>query len=414
MDLWLVVFGAGALLLRAGLALQASGSVRAKNSASAVMRVTANTAVIVLVFWAVGAAILLQGNNGWFGVSREYLLGTVPAEAAKLFFHVTIVLIGGAVVAGALAERSRFYVSTVLSGVVGGLLLPITGHWIWKGGWLYDLGFVDVGGASAIHLAAAVAAGVAVIALGPRTGKYNKDRSSNSIPGHALALSGVGVLLILAGWVPYLLGCVLTHAPGAVDPTTGLVLSQPVGLTAMNTLLGASAGALAGLLFSQFRYAGHPDIFFTFSGLVGGLVAISAGAGSMGNVGAVMTGAVAGLAVPLLTLTMDSRLRLDDPVGVIGIHGIGGLWGTLAAGLFVPLDAGGRLKQILLQVIGIVVIASAAAVVSLVVVILLRVAGSLRVADTDEFDGLDIGEHDINSYPDFQQTMIKSYHLREV
>jgi ammonium transporter, Amt family len=406
MDIGLVILGAAALLLRAGFGLYASGSLRAKNGASAVLRITADTAVSALVFWAVGAAILFQTNNGYFGLDFHYLPGQSPPFADSEFFHLTIILIAGAIVAGAIAERTRFYVGVVLSILLAGLIVPIAGHWAWTG-WLKEHGFIDTGGAAVIHLSAAACAAVAALFVGPRVGKYNKDGTSNSIPGHALPLSSVGVLLLLAGWFPYLLGCVISHGP--VSEATG---EPMVAVAAMNIILAASAGALAGLIYGQFRY-GKPDVFFTYTGLLAALVAISAGVTTMGNLGAVITGAIAGLVVPLLTLEVDRQGKLDDPLGVISIHGIGGIWGTFAAALFAPADFHHRLNLLGIQTVGIVAILILSVVLSLAVVLLLKLAGSLRCTDADEQDGLDIGEHDINGYPDFQQTTIKSYHLRE-
>ncbi len=406
MDIGLVILGAAALLLRAGFGLYASGSLRAKNGASAVLRITADTAVGALVFWAFGAAILFQTANGYVGLDVHYLLGRSPQFADSEFFHLSILLIAGAIVAGAIAERTRFYVGVALSILLAGLIVPVAGHWAWTG-WLKQGGFIDTGGAAVIHLSAAVCAAIAVLFVGPRTGKYNKDGSSNSIPGHALPLSSVGVLLLLAAWFPYLLGCVISHGP--VSESTG---EPMVAVAAMNIILAASAGALAGLIYGQFRY-GKPDVFFTYTGLLAALVAISAGVATMGNLGAVITGAIAGLIVPLLTLEVDRSGKLDDPIGVISIHGIGGIWGILAAALFAPGDFQHRFGLLGIQTVGIAAIVILSAVLSIVVILVLKLGGSLRSTDADEFDGLDIGEHDINGYPDFQQTTIKSYHLRE-
>jgi ammonium transporter, Amt family len=406
MDIGLVILGAAALLLRAGFGLYASGSLRAKNGASAVLRITADTAVSSLVFWAIGAAILFQTSNGFFGIDVHSLFGRSPQFADSEFFHLAIVLIGGAIVAGALAERARFYVGIALSVLLAALVIPIAGEWAWWG-WLKQGGFIDTGGATVIHVSAAVCAAVAVFFVGPRVGKYNKDGSSNSIPGHALSLSSVGVLLLLVGWFPYLLGCVVSH-----NPSPDSTVEPIVAVAAMNIILAAAAGALAGLIYGQFRY-GKPDVFFTYTGLLAGLVAVSAGVATLGNIGAVVTGAIAGLIVPLLTLEIDRLGKFDDPIGGISIHGIGGIWGTLATALFAPTGEHGRIAMLGIQTVGIAAIVILSAVATLVVIMVLRLVGSLRSVEADEIDGLDIGEHDINGYPDFQQTTIKSYHLRE-
>ncbi|HSV15325.1 MAG TPA: hypothetical protein VLI90_13785, partial [Tepidisphaeraceae bacterium] len=288
------------------------------------------------------------------------------------------------------------------------VVIPLAGHWVWFG-WLKERGFIDVGGASVIHLSAAVCAAIGAALVGPRMGKYNKDGSSNSVPGHALPLTSIGTLMLLVAWFPYLIGCVLAHDSSGDLSTVGF---GAVGMTATNIMLAAAGGALAGMIYGQFRYR-KPDVSFTYIGLMGALVAISAGAAGMGNVGALITGAIAGLIVPLLTFEIDMRWHLDDPLGVAAIHGVGGLWGVFAAALFASGTVSERLKLLGVQALGAAAIIALAAVVSLVVFLALKATLGLRVNDSDEFDGLDLGEHDINAYPDFQQTTIKSYHLRE-
>jgi Amt family ammonium transporter len=406
--LLLIFFALGALLLRAGFALQASGSLRAKNSASAILRITADAAAAALAFWAVGAAILFQHHNGWFAIDHRFLFQEPPELASTEFFHLTLCLIGGAVIAGALAERAKFYVSVAASALLAGLVFPIVGHWIWFGK-LHDWGFIDFGGATAIHLSAAVFGTIGVAVVGSRAGKYNKDGSSNSIPGHSLPMVGLGAMLLLVGWLPYLLGCVVSHwsIPSQIDDVL-------LGVSATNILLAGMSGVAGGLLYSHYRYR-KPDMFFAYSGLLGALVAISPGLMVVSNVGAAIIGLVAGFIVPIATLALDLDARLDDPIGLIAIHGIGAIWGILATAILDTTDATfvDHLRRLAIQAggLGAVLVISTAAATALFLG--LKAITPLRVVEADEFDGLDIGEHDINSYPDFQQTTIKSYHLRE-
>ncbi len=405
--LWLIVFGVGTLLLRTGFAMQASGSLRAKNATSSVLRITADTAAAALVFWAFGAALLFPGDNGWFNAK---LLLHQPADMAGVeFFHLTICLIGGAVISGALAERVKFYVGVLATVVLAGVVVPITGHWVWYG-WLHNLGFIDLGGATVIHLSAAVFAAVGVAVVGARAGKYNRDGSSNSIPGHALPMLGIGALLIFVGWFPYLLGCTATHYQYGSDSTIA------PGITAMNIMLAGAGGVVGGLVFSHFRYR-KPDVFFTYSGLLAALVAISPAAVAVSGIGAVSIGLVAGVIVPIAAVAVDMRARLDDPLGLIVIHGVGSIWGTLAAAFFVVLGpesgAVDHFRLLAVQALGIVAVMVPTSIVAMIVFLGMKLLGNLRVPAADETDGLDIGEHDLNSYPDFQQTTIKSYHMRE-
>jgi Amt family ammonium transporter len=239
---------------------------------------------------------------------------------------------------------------------------------------------------------------VAAVLVGPRMGKYNRDGSANAIPGHSVPLANVGMLLVLAGWLPYVLGFVGTAKAGAAG---------------MNVLLAGAAGCVAAVGLSQVRYF-KADIHLAFAGMLGGLVAISAAADVGSGIAAVVIGGVAGIIVPMAMVMLDLVWKVDDPTGGIVVHGVGAAWGILAAGLFAGTGSmGARIGLLGVQVLGLVVIAGLAAVVSGGVLWGLKRTVGLRSKEADEFDGLDLAEHDIGSYPDFQQTMIKSYHLRE-
>jgi Amt family ammonium transporter len=407
-DLFLLLLAICTLLLRIGFALQASGSLRAKNSASSILRITADGAAAALAFWAVGAGLLFQTKNAWIGFDFKFFCSEPPDFAGTEFFHFAICMIGGAVVAGALAERAKFYVGVAASAVLGGIVFPIFGHLVWFGK-LHAMGCIDFGGASVIHLPAAVFGAVGVAIVGSRAGKYNKDGSSNVIPGHALPLMGLGSMVMLIGWFPYLLGCVGTHwFDDRAMPT-----DINFGISAINILLAGMAGVAGGLSYSHFRYR-KPDMFFAYGGMLGALVAISSGVAGVPNWGAVVIGFVAGILVPLCTLVIDLDAHLDDPIGLVAIHGVGSIWGLLATALFIqPRHISDNFRVLAVQAgtIGLVLLVST--ILAAGFFLGLRLIGSLRVVEADEFDGLDIGEHDINSYPDFQQTTIKSYHLRE-
>jgi Amt family ammonium transporter len=395
----IAVFGAALLLMRVGQVLYATGLCRSKNAAAAAARGVADLCVAALAFWAVGAAILLQQDNGVFSVNRPLLFGW-SGVTGQAFFFAAVTLIASGAVFGAVGERSRFLPVCAASGLVAGLLVPVAGQWAWRG-WLHRVGFVDVAGASAVHLTAGVCAAVGAALTGPRTGKYNRDGSANMIPGHNIPLAAVGALAMFVAWFPYLAGSEL--AVGKITTT----LAGP-----MNVLLAAAAGGAAAMALSQIRY-GKADIVLTLTGLLGGLVAISGAGGTVGTPAAVVIGAVAGLVVPLSAISLDLLAHLDDPTSAAAIHGVGGLWGTLAAGLFSDGSFVQRAKLVGIQLLGALAIIALAAALSLALFAVLRAAGRLRAREADEYDGLDLAEHDIGSYPDFQQTMIKSYHLRE-
>jgi ammonium transporter, Amt family len=205
-------------------------------------------------------------------------------------------------------------------------------------------------------------------------------------------MASVGTLLILVGWTPYVL---------AASVVTGGAAIERAGI---NVVLAGSAGALVAVILSHLRY-GKPDIMLTYGGLLGGLVAISGCGGAVGTLAAVVIGAVAGLIVPMATVMLDLRFKVDDPSGGVAVHLVGGAWGTLAVGIF--------LQKPIVQALGLLVIMLFAMLAAAIIFLLLRYTIGLRLHEDAEYDGTDLAEHDLNAYPDFQQTMIKSYHLRE-
>jgi Amt family ammonium transporter len=393
----LIIFGIGTLLLRAGFALQVSGSLRSKNAAAMIVRTIADTAAAALAFWAFGAAILFQTRNGWIGFDTRFFFHEPPDFAATEFFHMTLCLIGSAIVTGALAERSKFYAGVITSAVLGGLVFPIAGHCIWFGQ-LHELNFIDFGGATAIHLSGAIFAAIGVAVLGSRSGKFNRDGSSNSIAGHSLPMLGIGALLLFAGWFPYLIGCVCAHwtPPSSLDEVV-------IGIAATNILLAAAGGVVGGLLYSHQRYR-KPDLFFVFSGVIAGLVAISAGLAAVNNPEALLIGFVAGIIAPIVATHLDTSAHLDDPLGLIAIHGTSAIWGTLAAALFVPTTyMPDHLKLLAIQAGGVVGVIVLSSVVALPLFLVLRKLNMLRSTTADEISGHDLGEHDVHAYPDSLQ-----------
>lgn len=391
------LMGAAILLMRVGQLLFAAGLCRSKNAAAMAVRLIADLCAATLAFWAVGAAILRQNAHAQSASEFHALFWT---GGGSLFFHTAVVLIATAVVSGSLAERSRFITVWAASALLGGLVVPLAGQWVWNG-WLARLGMVDVAGASAVHLSAGVCAAVGAALVGPRAGKYNRDGSANMIPGHNLPLAAAGVLVMLVAWVPYVAGSSMAHGE------MSKMIREP-----SNVLLAAASAGAASMTLAHFRY-GKPDVVLSLTGVMGGLVSITAAGGTVGTASAVIIGAVAGLIVPMSTVALDLLFHLDDPTGGVSIHAIGGLWGALAAGIFAPLGMMERFKLAGIQMLGAAAILALAAGASLILFAVLKATVGLRLREADEYDGLDLAEHDIGAYPDFQQTTIKSYHLRE-
>ncbi len=394
--LWLLLCGIGTLLIRAGSAMHCSGMSRSKNSAGMIMRMVSDLALISLSFWLIGAA--LMGSPG-SAIDWNHLL--VPGRASpsgRQFFLLTATLISGGIVVGAIGERSKFFPACAASIALGGVVVPLALRWTLAGGWLARLGFVDLAGAAAIHLAGAVAGLLFVRLVGARLGKYNTDGSSNAIPGHSVPMASAGVLLMLIGWFPYLLGFAGTGPAAA--------------FVAMNLLLAGSAGAVASLVLGHVRYY-KPDIHFTYAGLMAGMVAISAAGNTEYSIWAVVIGILAGLLLPPLMILMDMVWKIDDVSGGLAVHGVGAVVGLMLAPFAASLSWADRLRAVGAQLLGMAVVAALTVAVFLPVLYVLKRSFGLRSREADEFDGLDLAEHDIGAYPDFHQNMIKSYHLRE-
>jgi len=392
MQLMLLLSIVGAIAMRAGFAIQAAGMVRSKNSAAAICRHLCDLCIAILGFWAVGMAIM-AGGGSFFWMAPELIMGWETNATNAAFPLVAGVLIATAIVPGVLAERARFWPALWTGLALSTIVIPVIGAWAAGGtGFLANLKLLDLLGATTIHWPGAVAATVAALFVGARTGKFNRDGSSTAIPGQSVPLAGAGLFILLFGWMMW----------------GGLGALRPL-------LLAGAAGGMASLILSQVRYY-KPDLHLISAGLLGALVAASAGGATLSSVGAVITGGVAGVLVPMAILIIDVRFRIDDPSGGIAIHGIGAAWGALSAPFLnvASFDFVDRLKSLGANSLALVLAGALSAGVSFALWTVLKKTTPLKVKEHDEFDGLDLAEHDIGAYPDFQQNTIKSYHLREV
>jgi Amt family ammonium transporter len=388
----LILFAVGALLLQPGFALQSAGVSRIKNASSSILRILVAAAVSTLSFWAIGQSLMTGTGNRWVSINTATILAEeAGTPAGAEIFQLAVAAIGGAIVCSAVAERSRFRVGLVAAAVFAGLVYPVTGRWVWSG-WLYDMHFIDFAGATTIHLTAAVIAAIAVAMVGPRA-RTAETAKNAAIAGHAVPMSTIGVMLIAVGWVPYILGSAIAHATPAVE-------QWYLPPAAINLMLAGAAGTIGGLIYGYSRYK-KPDLFFARAGLLGGLVAISAAVFAVGNIGAACIGFGAGLLVPMLAVVIDDKAGLDDPAGVIAVHGGGAIWGTLMTAVFASnmTSAIDHMQLLAIQCLGIAVITIVAAVTAAVVFSLLRLLGPLRVTAEEEADGLDRSDHGLDSYP---------------
>ncbi len=387
----------GTLLIRVGQGLTAVGTARSKNAASAMVRNLIDFALAISVFSFLGIHFLKHGTS-----AGTISTGRVGIGALTLHF-ATLTLIASGLIAPAVAERSKWIVPAVGTVLISAVLVPIFGRWVWYG-WLGAMGFVDIAGAAPLHLAGALCALVGAWCVGPRMGKYNHDGSTSMIPGHEATMPGIGTLLIIAGWLPAVMGSALLR-----ESSCG---ASAVAAAGLNALVAAAAGGIGASAI--LRILNSPfDLSVICHGLLAGAVAMTAGCGMLVPWQAAGLGIVAGLVAPIITQRLDFRAHIDDPGGVSVAHGVGAIVALLGAALFAISDWSGKLRLLGVQALGIVCIGAAALVISAIVFKVLDKLVGLRVKEGDEFDGLDLAQHDVNAYPDFQQTTIKSYHLRE-
>jgi ammonium transporter, Amt family len=387
------------LLAWLGLLAYRIGASRSKNSVSTATRAVCGVIVAVLAFWAVGEALLFQHANGIIGLRYDVLLGWRAAPAALVFPLAALALAAG-IAEAALTERGTFAAAMVTTAAIALAILPIGWFWAWHG-WLHDLGFIDDAGASWLHLSAAVWGGVGAWMLGSRAGKYNKDGSINAIPGHNIPLAAIGIGLMLIGQL-----FIVAAAPLLVDRGFPGEFGGKIG----GTILAAAGGGAAGMMITLWRY-GKPDIMVVLGSFLGG--AIATAAGNFSPPAAILVGFIAGCLIPMAAAMLDLRRIVDDPTGGITLHGIAGAWGTLAAGIFTAGSASHRLQSVGIQLLGLLAIGGGSAIAAFLTFAVLRAMGRLRIREADEIEGLDLAEHDIAAYPDFQQNTIRSYHLRE-
>jgi Amt family ammonium transporter len=398
MDMNLLPFWACCLLLgRVGLMLFEAGVSRSKNAASSVLRVFCDFAIATLAFCVIGQVILLQQDNGFFGFSLEQLSDTLNEGNVGAIICLPMVLLATGQIVGAFGERGRFFVVGLLSAVTAGLLIPIIWHWTAVyGGVLKDWGAMDVGGALGLHLASGTAGLVAAGVIGARTGKHNKDGSVNGLPGHNVVLMTAGMMLLIVAWLIYL------------GMAAEISLHEHSEWAILGGVLAAAAGAIAGMFYSRARY-GKVEVLLTLLASLGGLAAISAGAGLLEPWKCAVLGAIGGMAACWFTVLMDVRGRIDEASGLAS---------TVAAGAVISVIGSPLLAMdwhaLWVNTVGMVVTVLLAAILTAGTLWLAGRFGKLRVGEDEEYDGLDLSEHDVNAYPDFQQTMIRSYHQRQM
>ncbi|MDM5250461.1 ammonium transporter [Lysinibacillus sp. G4S2] len=385
---WMMLGTILVFFMHAGFAMVEAGFTRSKNAVNIIMKNFLTISLGGIVYFLCGYAIMFGDTvGGFFGTSGFALTGV--DDLSFFIFQTMFAATGATILSGAVAERTNIFAYIGVIILMSSLVYPVVGHWVWSGqGWLTDLGFVDFAGSTAVHLSGAVAAFIAAIMVGPRLGKYENGRV-NVITGHSIPLGALGVFLLWFGWFGFNGASTL-----AADP-------KLVPIVIANTFFAAAAGVVATAFYTQFRY-GHIDGSLTLNGALAGLVAITAGAANVSIIGSIIIGMIA---APLLVegvRFIEWKLKIDDPVGAIAVHGICGAWGTLAVGLFdiggQGLFYGGGFGLLGVQAIGVIATIAWVSVSVTAGLFIIKAFVPLRVSTEEEIAGLDVIEHGAPAY----------------
>jgi len=397
--IWVLWAASMVFFMQAGFTMVEAGFTRAKNAGNIIMKNMMDFSLGSLFFWIVGFG-LTHGISvsGIIGMPDFFIAGdysdTFPS-GAFIIFQTVFCATAATIVSGAMAERTKFSAYCLYSVVISALVYPISGHWIWGGGWLAELGFHDFAGSTAVHMVGGAAALVGAKILGPRIGKYSKSGKSKAIPGHSLTLGALGVFILWFGWFGFNGGSTVSMTGDETLITAGNVF--------VTTNLSTASAAAAAMLITWLRYK-KPDVSMTLNGALAGLVGITAGCDAVSPLGAVIIGLISGTIVVYSIEFIDKVLRIDDPVGAIGVHGVCGAVGTIMVGLL-SLEEGllyGHGAGFLgVQVLGVAAVLAWVVVTMILLFTLVNKTIGLRVNKEEEIAGLDIIEHGINSYADF-------------
>ena len=374
-NLALLFFAVLVAFMQPGFALLEAGLHSAKNVVNIFMKNFVDFSAAGLAYWAVGFSIMYGG--GLFLNGNE--AGTF-APSADFFFQMVFAATAATIVSGAIGGRMKFGAYIIFCVVMTGFIYPFMGQWQWGGGWLAQRDFYDFAGSSIVHAVGGFAALGAVLAIGPRLGRFTGGRAS-AMPGHNMTLAGLGVFLLWIGWFGF-------------NPGSQLAFSTSGDMTAVanifvNTNLAAAAGAIAAMTLSWVLFK-KPDFSMTINGVLAGLVGITAGPDVISGLFAVLVGAIAGVIV-VFSILMFDRLKVDDPVGAISVHGVCGIWGTLAVGIFGGANLG-------VQALGTLSYSVGAFVAGFALFYILKLTVGLRVTAAEEVQGLDVAEHGIEGY----------------
>ena len=401
--IWVVLGVALVFFMQAGFAMVETGFTRAKNAGNIIMKNLMDFAIGTPLFWLTGFGIMFGGAGAFIGgfdpLVRGDYSGILPAGVplpAYLIFQTVFCATAATIVSGAMAERTKFISYCIYSAIISAVVYPVSGHWIWGGGWLAQMGFHDFAGSTAVHMCGGVAALIGAKVLGPRIGKYTEDGKPNAILGHSLTLGALGVFILWFCWFGFN-GC----STVAMDSDAAVYSAGNIFVT---TNLAAATATAATMIITWLRY-GKPDISMTLNGSLAGLVAITAGCDMVSPAGAFFIGLIAAFVVVFGIEFIDKVCKIDDPVGAIGVHGMCGAAGTLLTGVFAVdggLVYGGGFSFLGIQLLGVVCVILWVSVTMIITFNVLKHTIGLRASEEEETKGLDVTEHNLaSSYADF-------------
>ena len=397
---WFLIGAALVFWMQAGFAMVETGFTRAKNAGNILMKNLMDFCIGTVVFILIGFGLLLGEDLLGFIGKPGFDIFTAYADFnwSSFVFNLVFCATTATIVSGAMAERTKFLSYCIYSAIISALIYPIEAHWIWGGGWLSQLGFHDFAGSCAIHMVGGISALIGAKILGPRLGKFTKDKNGkitkvNAFPGHNLTIGCLGVFILWLGWYGF---------NGAACTSV-----EQLGSVFVTTTIAPAIATVVCMVFTWLKY-GKPDVSMCLNASLAGLVAITAPCDVTDVTGALIIGAVSGLLVVFGVWLLDYKLHIDDPVGAVAVHCLNGIWGTIATGLFATTSApgndsvvglfyGGGLKQLGLQLLGFAAVAAWTAVTITIAFLIIKATMGLRVSEEEEIVGLDSCEHGLTS-----------------
>ena len=409
---WVLVAAALVFFMQAGFCILESGLTRAKNAGNIIMKNLMDFCIGTPIFWIVGFGIMFGSSSAIFGGFDFFSTGDYSSILpdgvpfyAYFIFQTVFCATAATIVSGAMAERTDFKAYCIYSAIISLIVYPVSGHWIWGGGWLSELGFHDFAGSCAVHMVGGMAALIGATVLGPRIGKYDKNGKPRAILGHNLTMAALGVFILWFCWFGFNGGSTvamegLTNAADGSEMTMGAL----AGSVFSTTNMAAAVATVTTMLFTWIRYK-KPDVSMSLNGTLAGLVIVTASTDCIDMYGAAIEGIIAGIAVVLVIEFIDKVCKVDDPVGAVGVHFANGLLGTICVGLFstgqngvgAGLFYGGGFKQLGIQLLGVVTVCAWVGVTMIIVFEVLKHTIGLRVPADIEIKGLDYAEHGLAS-----------------